>query len=92
MVHGADLNAKTNFGYTALTESSTLKDLDIFRLLIETGADVNSTMYNNLTLLMQMASIGDAIIVKMLVDAKANVDLVDKFGKTALMIAVQKGN
>ncbi len=68
-----------------------MESIDILKTLIDAGADVNATMYNQSTLLMQMSTIGDDVVVKLLVEAGANLDLANKFGRTALMMAVEKG-
>ncbi len=84
--NGADVNAKTSFGYTALMFAATdSRDNErVIRLLLENGADVNCQNKNGETALMYACiSNGYNAIVDML-EYNADIELVSKEGFTAL--------
>ncbi len=83
----ADVNAKSNNGWTALMWASNDGRSDIVRMLIDAGADVNVKSNNGYTALLLAVSSNDTASVRMLIDAKADVNAKDSNGYTALMTA-----
>ena len=88
----ADVNAKNNYGYTALTSAAGLlgDHTDIVKLLIDAKADVNAKDNNGYTALMMASHFDNINIVKLLIDAKADVNAKDNNGNTVLMYAMSK--
>ena len=64
--NGADVNAKTNDGWTALMYASYKKPIDVAKLLIENGADVNAKTNDGWTALMGASDMGHTDVAKML--------------------------
>ena len=87
---GADVNAKNNFGATALLWCA--RDGEKARMLIEHGADVNVRSKQGRTPLM-LASMreGGADIVALLLSKGADVNVADTHGETALGLAAEYG-
>lgn len=85
---GADVNAKTISGKTALMIASYKGYTDIVNLLIEKGADVNAKQSNTGGTALMAASDGSHLdIVNLLIEKGADVNAKDNDGKTALMRA-----
>ena len=81
---GADVNAKTENGWTPLYCASNWNRIDIAKLLIENGADVNAQNKNGWTPLHE-ASYWDYVgIAKLLIENGANVNSKNKDGWTPL--------
>ena len=68
---GADVNAKNNYGFTALMEAALMGHTEIAKALIAAGADVNAKSNRGETALMDAASMGHTEIVKILKAAGA---------------------
>ena len=68
---GADVNAKTMSGVTALMGAVDGGHADTVKLLIDAGADVNAKTDKGFTALMGAANLGHAEVVKLLVEAGA---------------------
>ena len=86
---GADVNAKTNTGITALMEAVWMGKANMIRLLLKGGADVNAKADNGTTALMQAAGMGKANKIRLLLKGGADVNARDaNDGTTALMQAV----
>jgi ankyrin repeat protein len=84
---GADVNAKTRYGATALSYASDRGSLEVAKALIEKGADVNVTdTFYKATPLTWAASNGHAPVVKLLLEKGA------QSKETAMAIAVQQGH
>ncbi len=85
---GADVNAKTSFGDTALILAAFRnRGVDMVKALIDAKADVNAKNKADETALMWAASEADLATVNALIAAKADVNAKDKKGETALMKA-----
>ncbi len=81
---GADVNAKTENGWTPLYCASNWNRIDIAKLLIENGADVNAQNKNGWTPLHE-ASYWDYVgIAKLLIENGADVNAKNKNGETPL--------
>jgi ankyrin repeat protein len=86
--HGAEVNARTHDGYTALMLASEEGALDVARTLILAGASVTShTQAEQLTALMYAARAGSRAVVEYLLAAGAPVADVNAAGQTALDLA-----
>jgi ankyrin repeat protein len=81
---GANVNARTEDGTTALMHATAVGDIELLRLLAH-GADVNARNKAGATALMWAS--GDLDKVRALVDRGADVNARADSGRTALMIA-----
>lgn len=89
---GADLNARTPGGDTALILVGwATTNLDFIKWLAENGADVNLANNNGDTPLMDAARLGKTGILQYLLSQGANAALVNNGGVTALDIAKARG-
>lgn len=84
--HGADIEAKTDTGMTALARAIYDGQVETVRILLEAGADVNTRDDESNTPLMR-AAIGHTEVVRLLIDKGANAHTVNVRGETALAIA-----
>jgi ankyrin repeat protein len=102
ILRGVDVNAKGNFGETALMMAAYWGHKEIAELLIKNGAYVNAKDNNGTTALMMAVSEFESFfmaknrqdrleIIEMLLAAGAAVNTIDKEGKTALDYAVEMG-
>jgi hypothetical protein len=84
---GADVNAKTRYGATALTFAADKGHLDVIKLLIARGADVNAqdTFYGMRAIDMAMANSRDAVVTLLLERGSKGVPGI-------LPQAIQRGN
>lgn len=88
---GADVNAVSSTGHTALMAAAFNKNKELVQSLLYAGADVNGKNDNGKTALMVAAgSIQTEVIVRMLVDAGADVNAKNNNGRTALDTAVAR--
>lgn len=71
------------FGAHALSEAAFWGQLEIAKLLIESGAEVNGQAERQITALHRAARLGNVEIVKVLLNAGANPKLSDDRGQTA---------
>ena len=84
---GMDVNAKGNYGETALMLASVHNNIEMINFLIEKGADVNGQSNAGYTPLMFASSEGLLDVVKLLIENGANVNAQNNDGETALMLA-----
>jgi len=89
LAKGADVNAKDNWGITALMWTAWPGHTEIVNLLISKGADVNAKDKNGRTALMEAAAGGHTEIVEMLMERGADVNSKDNYGITTLFWALQ---
>jgi ankyrin repeat protein len=82
--YGADVNAKSGNGITALIWSAATGKAYNLRLLIAAGADINHKDKRGDTALNYAASIDNTDMLKTLIAAGADVSATDNTGKTAL--------
>jgi uncharacterized protein len=88
----ADINAPQGDGTTALHWAAFRADVELARLLIDSGADVNAKTRNGeLTPLFLAAKSGSAPIIELLLKAGVDPGLPDVNGTTALMYAAISG-
>jgi uncharacterized protein len=89
---GADVNLQSNDGLTALLAASAEGYLDIMTLLIEANADINAKERVNLwTPLISASGENQLAAVELLIEAGADVNSTDKWGRTALIVAAERG-
>ncbi|MHC1728388.1 MAG: ankyrin repeat domain-containing protein [Syntrophobacteraceae bacterium] len=86
---GADVNAGTEYGTTALMGASQNGHDDIVELLLAHGADVNARMFDGWTSLFLASYNGGKKVVNLLLARGADVNVRAANGDTALMIASQ---
>ncbi len=82
---GADVNAETDKGYTALIESAWPGFVDVMKILIEKGANIEAKDKEGTTALMVAARNLHEDAVRFLIEHDANVNAADKYGIKALM-------
>ena len=88
---GVDVNAKIEYGQTALMWAASLGKLDVVKCLVEHGADLEAKDGDGRTALMKAAYNGHLEEVKYLAECGADLDVKDKHGRTALMKAANWG-
>jgi ankyrin repeat protein len=89
---GAEPDAKTLTGNTALMTAAGRANLEAMRLLIAKGADVNAKSAAGATALMAAASTGNAAAVRLLIEKGADVNVETKKNQTALADAATTGD
>jgi ankyrin repeat protein len=90
---GADVNAKDEYGGTALMWAAGKGHTEMVNALIDAGADVNAKMKGGWTALMFAAEEGYTGIVEILIGKGADVNVKGTFtGLTALMLAAEEGH
>ncbi len=90
---GADVNARNDYGATALQEAAERGDAGMIHTLLRAHANVESANDEGQTALMTVARVGSVDAAKTLIKAGADVNAVEKWrGQTALMWASAQGN
>ena len=84
---GADVNMKTDNGYTALIEASENGHIEIVKLLLDKGADVNAKDNGGNTPLILASMCGRIEVVSMLLENGADVNATTYSGYSALRLA-----
>ena len=88
--NGADVNAKTENGNTALMYAcENSNSVEVVKFLIDNGADVNLKNNGGMTALMSASDVSHELI-ELLIKSGARVNEVDDNGKSALMYACEK--
>ena len=90
LTKGADVNAATDLGVTALWAASQNGSVPIVRALLNAGADPNAALLAGETPMMVAARSGYPKVVELLLDAGATVDKRGARGQAALMWAVSQ--
>src|SRR5207249_4723856 len=85
---GLNINARTEFGETALMAAARAGNLNAFRFLLAKGADTSVRDNEGKTLLMHAATGGSLEIVKLLRERGAGINDRDRHGYTALIHAL----
>ena len=89
--HGANINARNDFGWTALYLAALHQHADVVEVLLRHGANVNARNYEGKTALHEAASWGKANVAELLLKHGADPNARDKSGRTALDVAQQEG-
>jgi predicted LPLAT superfamily acyltransferase len=89
---GADVNAKTEDGRSALMFASLLGHVDVVKVLLDEGADVHAKDKFGVTALMEASKKGYVDVVKVLLDEGADVNVKTEDGRSALMFACSWGH
>lgn len=89
LAHGADPNARAQYGRTALMLANTPSKV---KLLVAKGAQVEAKDEDGKTALMRAASRGEPDVVSALLASGANVNAVDNKGLTALVYSLDDEN
>jgi ankyrin repeat protein len=89
---GADMNAKTSNGGTALMTASFGGHLEVVQALLAAGADVNAKVSWGDTALIMASVKGQLAVVQALIAAKADVNAKARSGFTALIASSLEGN
>ena len=89
---GTDVNARDNYGTTALLRASTSLSPLFLKVLISRGADIEAKDREGFTSLMRAASLGRTTLVQILLSKGADVHAVNNKGRTALWWATQNGH
>lgn len=93
IARGADVNARTRAGVTALIEAVRLRNLPMVELLLRSGADANAVdSTGNVTPLHIAAGRGLTNLVATLLNAKAAPNATDARGETPLGYALREGH
>jgi ankyrin repeat protein len=88
--HGADVNARSKTGFTALMFAAQQGDADSARILLDATANPNDVMpKSGATPLIIASSIGNTDVVTLLLDKGANPNAIDANGFTSLHHAVR---
>lgn len=88
---GADVDARTDRGTTALIFAVNQKHKDVVKMLVAVGADLNIKDEYKKTALMMAAKFGYKKIVKILLKSQVDINIQDDTGYTALMLASKHG-
>ena len=92
LTEGADVNAASPDGTTALHWAARLRDLTAAELLVKAGANVKAANRYGVTPLSLACINGDAATVELLLQAGADPNTTLPEGETALMTAARTGN
>ncbi len=90
--HGANINAASYQGYTALSYATENLILGLLDKLLNFGADVNSKDTDGQTPLIRAAMFGNEYAAKALLNHGADINAADLDGWTALMEAADSGH
>ncbi len=84
-----DLNQSDVNGHYPLTTAAAYGKAGVVKLFIDAKADLNvQTQWIGKSAIMLAAERDDIAVVQLLIDAQANLDLQDRYGRTALMMAI----
>ncbi len=89
---GADVNARSDDGSTALLWAAHWNDLNTAGLLLHAGADANAANDFQMTPLSQACVNGNAALVELLLKSGAKPNLAIATGETPLMTCAKTGN
>ena len=89
---GADVNVRSNSGYTALIVATGTGNLEVIKSILEKGADPNAKQKDSMTPLMLATAYGNFKVAKFLLDNGADANVKDNAGRSVLDLASKKGN
>ncbi len=91
--NGANIEAKSDKGFTALTNASFNGYIQIIQILLDNGANIETKINRGLTALMIASILGEKKVVQLLLDNGANIEAKDNItGNTALIEASRNGH
>jgi uncharacterized protein len=89
LADGADVNATSADGTTALHWAAYREDLELARELLAAGADPNAVNHYGAMPLAEAAATGNAAMLELLLEAGADVSATNEDGQTALMVVAR---
>ena len=89
---GAEINARDNWGQTALMKAAAENNIEALELLVKAGGNIEIPDVYGLTALMKTARDGRIEAAQILLKAGANKAIKTEKGESALSIAESKGN
>ena len=92
---GVDIDAKDQYGQTALMNAAHAGQVELVHLLVEQGADLDHTAKYNLSALMLALIAHHSEVARLLIEASADVNISGNgsfSGKTALVLAEDGGH
>ena len=89
---GADIEAKDNYRWTALQGAAEKGNEVVARLLVEKGADIENEGFRWTDGAAYGSRVGNEAVARLLVENGANIEATTSDGRTALQVAVEKGN
>ncbi|KAG5844228.1 hypothetical protein ANANG_G00160140 [Anguilla anguilla] len=93
LVHGADVNAQSSTGNTALTYACAGGFVDVVKVLLKEGANIEDHNENGHTPLMEAASAGHVEVARVLLEYGAGINThSNEFKESALTLACYKGH
>ncbi|HUN26031.1 MAG TPA: ankyrin repeat domain-containing protein [Steroidobacteraceae bacterium] len=92
VARGANVNARSPDGTTALMWAAENDEVDLTRALLKKGADVAAVNLYGTSAMQQAAIAAYTPILKLLLQAGADVDSPNSEGQTALMLVARTGN
>ena len=91
LARGADIDARDDYGWTALMVASESGEVAAVELLLDRGADIDARDDYGGTALMEASAYGGVAAVELLLDRGADIEAREDGGWTALMMASEKG-
>ncbi|VAW94342.1 ankyrin repeat protein, putative [hydrothermal vent metagenome] len=91
LANGAPVDARNNFGWTALMHAARQDQTATMAVLIDAGADINAQDDDGWTPLMRATTKGNVAAVQLLLQRKADTELADKNNWTPLLWASNRG-
>jgi tetratricopeptide (TPR) repeat protein len=88
---GANIEAKNEYGSTALVLAARDGQIEVVRLLLNKGANIEAKDKDDYTALLLSAIRGNTEVVKLLLDKGANIEGKERRGNTPLYAAASKG-
>jgi Ankyrin repeats (3 copies) len=90
--HGANVNNKDFFPFTALHRASIRGHLGVSRLLLDCGADIHTKDFFGRTSLHFASRAGHVEVVQLLLESNADPNISDWSGDTPFIIALERGH
>lgn len=91
LASGADPNAATAYGQTALMAAASQGDTEVVRMLLDAGAHINARKEDGFTPLICAVFFGHTDVVRLLLRSGADLNATDALGSTAQRWASSRG-
>jgi ankyrin repeat protein len=88
---GANVDAKDDYGYTALHHAASHNQMDVAGQLLDKGAAIDAKDKSGRTPLYLAARAGHDVFVQMLVEKGASINMEDEYGWSPLLSAAATG-